>query len=48
MTLAPTYLNPFSRFHTCAITNLDLNRSCFGWHPYGKLGLIKTELVTVV
>ncbi len=27
------------------MTNSDLNRPCFAWHPYGKLGLFKTELV---
>ena len=27
------------------ITNSDLNRPCFAWHLYGKLGLFKTELV---
>ncbi len=27
------------------ITNSDLNRPCFAWHPYGKSGLFKTELV---
>ncbi len=30
------------------ITNSDLNRPCFAWHPYGKLGLFKTELVIVL
>ncbi len=30
---------------TCTITNSDLNSPCFAWHPYGKLGLFKTELV---
>ena len=30
---------------TVAITNSDLNRPCFAWHPYGKSGLFKTELV---
>ncbi len=30
------------------ITNSDLNRPCFAWHPYGKSGLFKTELVIVV
>ena len=29
------------------ITNSDLNRPCFAWHLYGKLGLFKTELVIV-
>ncbi len=29
------------------ITNSDLNRPCFAWHPHGKLGLFKTELVIV-
>ncbi len=29
------------------ITNSDLNRPCFAWHPYGKLGLFKTELVII-
>ncbi len=29
------------------ITNSDLNRPCFAWHPYGKSGLFKTELVIV-
>ncbi len=28
-----------------ATTNSDLNRPCFAWHPYGKSGLFKTELV---
>ncbi len=28
-----------------SITNSDINRPCFAWHPYGKLGLFKTELV---
>ncbi len=27
------------------ITNSDLNSPCFVWHPYGKLGLFKIELV---
>ena len=27
------------------IPNSDLNRPCFVWHPYGKSGLFKTELV---
>ena len=27
------------------ITNSGLNRPGFAWHPYGKLGLFKTELV---
>ena len=27
------------------ITNSDLNRPCFAWHPYVKSGLFKTELV---
>ncbi len=27
------------------ITNSDLNSPCSAWHPYGKLGLFKTELV---
>ncbi len=27
------------------ITNSDLNRPCFAWHPYWKPGLFKTELV---
>ncbi len=27
------------------ITNSDLERPCFAWHPYGKSGLFKTELV---
>ncbi len=31
----------------CVITNSDLNRPCFAWHPYGKSGLFKTELVIV-
>ena len=31
-----------------AITNSDLNRPCFAWHPYGKSGLFKTELVIVL
>ncbi len=26
----------------CFITNSDLNRPCFAWHPYGKSGLFKT------
>ncbi len=30
------------------ITNSDLNRPCFAWHPYGKSGLFKTELVIVL
>ena len=30
------------------ITNSDLNRPCFAWHPYMKLGLFKTELVIVL
>ncbi len=29
------------------ITNSDLNRPCFAWHPYGKSGLFKIELVIV-
>ncbi len=29
------------------ITNSDLDRPCFAWHPYGKSGLFKTELVIV-
>ncbi len=29
------------------ITNLDLNSPCFARHPYGKLGLFKTESVIV-
>ena len=29
------------------ITNSDLSRPCFALHPYGKLGLFKTELVIV-
>ncbi len=32
----------------CTITNSDLNRPCFAWHPYGKSGLFKTELVILV
>ncbi len=28
-----------------SITNSDLNRPGFAWHPYGKSGLFKTELV---
>ncbi len=42
--------HPFSvhkDMETLAITNTDLNRPCFAWHPYGKLGLCKTELVIV-
>ncbi len=27
------------------ITYSDLSSPCFTWHPYGKLGLFKTELV---
>ncbi len=27
------------------ITNSDLNRPCFAWHPNGKSGLFKTESV---
>ncbi len=27
------------------ITNSDLNRPCFAWHPYGKSGLFKTKLI---
>ncbi len=30
------------------ITNSDLNRPCFAWHPYGKSGLFKTEILIVV
>ena len=33
--------------HYILITNSDLNRPCFPWHPYGKLGLFKAELVIV-
>ena len=29
------------------ITNSDLTKPCFAWHPYGKLGLFKTELVII-
>ncbi len=29
------------------ITNSDLNRPCFAWHPYEKSGLFKTELVII-
>ena len=29
------------------ITNSDLNRPCFAWHPCGKSGSFKTELVIV-
>ncbi len=29
------------------ITHSDLNRPYFAWHPYGKAGLFKTELVIV-
>ncbi len=36
---------PSHTMHT--ITNSDLNRPCFAWHPYGKSGLFKTELVIV-
>ncbi len=28
------------------ITNSDLNRPCFAWHPYGKSGLFKTDTDT--
>ncbi len=28
-----------------AITNSDLNIPCIAWHPYGKLGLLKTEVI---
>ncbi len=30
------------------ITNSDLNRPCFAWHPYGKSRLFKIELVIVL
>ena len=30
------------------ITNSDLNRPSFAWHPNGKLGLFKTEIVIVM
>ncbi len=28
-----------------SITKSGLNSHCFPWHPYGKMGLFKTELV---
>ncbi len=35
----------FQYFDHHTITNSDLNRPCFAWHPYGKSCLFKTELV---
>ncbi len=35
------------RKNQTTITNSDLNRPCFAWHPYGKSDLFKTELVII-
>ncbi len=42
----PSKIEPLQMSYT--ITNSDLNRPCFAWHPNGKSGLFKTELVIVV
>ncbi len=34
-----------NEINNTTITNSELNRPCFAWHPYGKSGLFKTELV---
>ncbi len=43
--VCPSFQYSSWHFKTRTITNSDLNRPCFAWHPYGKSGLFKTELV---
>ncbi len=48
MQIKSLYLALFANFGHQSMHQVlqgTLNRPCFAWHPYGKLGLFKTELV---